>query len=234
MSAYLRCWRQAGLLVAAWALLAAPAAGDDLRSTEILKYSCGSEFARREITLFANGTVRLREGPWDNLKVYLDELGPAALQENLRLFRSVYSDREFDQIRQPLERSPSGQWNERCEIRLELPEQEREPMVYRFSSYDIPPLRINRLIHIAEELALNVRSNEREEGLPEGYQPQFGDILRTKDGISFQVLRLTSDRNGVELQGVDQPVRIYVPLAELDEVFATLEREHDPAWWWRR
>ena len=54
------------ILCAALLLLAMPAVRADDRSTEVLRYDCVTELARREMTLFANGTIRLRKGQIGN------------------------------------------------------------------------------------------------------------------------------------------------------------------------
>lgn len=224
--------RLAALLVVP--LVSLGAAGHrDLRSTEILRYGCGSEFSRREITLFANGTVRVREGAWEDQQLYLDELTPEALEENLRVLRGVHSDREIDRILEPIGHGPDGQWTDRCEVYLALPEID-EPLRYELSTYDIPPLPIARIIQVAEDLADFALPASEEERLPADYKPRFGDVLRTAEGLRFQVLRLTVDQKGVELQGIDQPMRIYVALDDLATAFTAIEHQEDDAWWWRR
>lgn len=213
----------------------------DRRSVEIFRYSCASEFGRHELTLFMNGTVRLREGTRQEPSLALDELGPEALEDNLRVLRGAYSERGPDRIRQPLAERPGldtsgldGHWVERCEIYLALPEM-NEPLRYEFSSYEPTPLRISRLIHIADELAAGARPVEPEsERLPEGYEPRFGDVLRDSEGTLYMVLRLTADRRGVELRGVEQPLNIYVALEAIHESFVSIEKRGDDAWWWRR
>lgn len=224
--------RHAARLLAVLLVLLPAAAHGDLRSTEILRYGCGSEFSRREITLFANGTVRLRQGPWEAQELYLDELTPEALEANLRLLRDIHSDRELDRILEPVGRGPDGNWTEHCEVYLALPERD-EPLRYEFSSYDIPPLAIARVIQVAEALADFALPITEEERLPADYEPQFGDVLRTVEGLRFQVLRLTVDRKGVELQGIDQPMRLYVALDDLATAFTTIEHRENEAWWWR-
>lgn len=224
--------RPLALLLALFAV--APAAGQrDLRSTEILRYGCGSEFGQREITLFANGTVRLREGPWEAPEIHLDEIGPEALEDNLRVLRGVVTDRELDRVREPLGRGAGGIWIERCEIFLVLPEL-AEPLRYELSTYDVPPLAISRIIHVAEELANHVRPVTQEERLSDDYEPQFGDVLRTAEGLRFRVLRLTADETGVELEGIDQPLRIFVAVEDMATAFVAIELRENDAWWLRR
>ena len=223
--------RAAALVVLA--ALVCGAGHADLRSTEILRYECGSEFGRRDVTLFANGTVRLRQGAWETQELYLDELTPEALEESLRVLRGVHSDREIDRLLEPIGHGPDGQWTERCEVYLALPELD-EPLRYELSTYDIPPLPIARIIQVAEDLADFARPITEEERLPEDYEPRYGDVLRTAEGLRFQVLRLTVDEKGVELQGIDQPTRIYVALEDLAAAFTAIEHWEDAAWWWRR
>ncbi len=222
----------AALVLASLTGLAAGARGEDARSVELLRYGCASEFGRREITLFANGTVRLREGRWENQRLYLDELTPEALEDNLRVLRGVYSPSELDRIREPFAEGATGFWSERCEVFLALPELE-EPLRYRYSSYSVPPLRISRIVHVAEELAEHVRPVERRERLSADYEPRSGDVLRTAEGTLFEVLWLTADGKGVELQGVEQPVRLFVALDDLPSAFVALEKREDATWWRR-
>src|SRR5215217_1069964 len=59
-------------------LPAAPPASD--RSTEVVRLECASDLGRREVTLFGNGTVRLREGLRGKEEALgLAELDPAEL-----------------------------------------------------------------------------------------------------------------------------------------------------------
>lgn len=205
----------------------------DARSVELLRYGCASATGRREVTLFANGTVRLREGPWDHPRLYLDELGPEALADKLRVLRSVYSANELDRLREPIGRGPTGSGIEHCEVFLALPELE-EPLTYRYTSYDVPPLRLSRIVHVADELAEYARPVEREQRLPADYEPRTGDVLRTAEGNLFEVLRRTADGRGVELQGVEQPLRLFVALDDLATAFVAIEERQSATWWRQR
>ncbi len=99
-----------------------------------------------------------------------------------------------------------------------------EPVAYSFSAYEIPPLVVARLIHVAEDLAGFTRTPEVSERLPKSYRPQSGDILRTAEGRRFRVVLLTGDKRGVELEELGTPVMIIVPVDELGESFAALEK----------
>lgn len=194
----------------------------DARSTEILAYVCGSEFARRDVTLFANGTVRLREGPWDGAVMYLEEIGPEAVEEKIRVLRGILSERDVMKIEEPFQEGARGSWTERCEMRLDLPGE--KPFAYRFTSLDIPPLRVGRLVLFADELAETVRPLDPLERLPDGYEPFVGDVLRTAEGLLFEVKRPTADETGVECQGVDQPITMFVKFEDLRTNFVALEK----------
>lgn len=193
----------------------------DLRSTERVKYTCSNSLGRRDITLFGNGTVRLREGPWDDQTVLLAELGPEALDANLVFFTEIYDDREVQSV-EFSDRPIEGRFVERCTIRLELPD--RPPLVVEFGKMEIPPLQVSRWIHAAERLAELTRPMDSPERLPDGYQPQVGDLLRDADGKLFEVIGLTSDKVGVEVEDKQAPLRIFYRVADLRQVFVAVER----------
>ncbi len=201
------------------ALSGSPAAADD-RSTELMRYQCSSSLGRRDITLFANGTVRLRQGLWDAQELYLDEL----LREELASYVKKLRDIQSSTASSPTDLVPnamSGKWIEHCEIQLSLPG--AESTTYAFSAYDIPSLVVAGLIHVAEDLAAYTRPPDRPERLPKGYLPRPGHILRAADGGRFQVMGLTGDGLGVELVELESPVMIFVSIEELGDMFVALE-----------
>ncbi len=206
-------------LLAALILLPLSLAADD-RSTELLRYSCSSVLSRRDVTLFANGTVRLRQGPLDAQALYLDELRPEELTSYLEQLREVQTSAGTASVDLPAN-APSGEWVEDCEIHLALPG--AEPQTYASSTYEIPPLVVAALIHVAEDLADFTRPPELTERLPQGYRPRPGDVLLNARGGRFRVVDLTSDELGVELEELGTPVMIVVSVAELSEMFSALE-----------
>jgi hypothetical protein len=63
---------------------------------------------------------------------------------------------------------------------------------------------------VAEELADKVALLRDVEALPEHYEPRLGDVLKRTDGMRYRVANFTSDRKGIELDGLDQPLHLIV------------------------
>ena len=93
-------FRAFGLALGVSVFLATLLHADD-RSTEILKHTCANELDRLDITLFKNGTVRLREGPWDEPRIYLAEIGPEAVEDNIRVLADAYAVASIDSLEEP-------------------------------------------------------------------------------------------------------------------------------------
>ncbi|HEV2855737.1 MAG TPA: hypothetical protein VHC97_23320 [Thermoanaerobaculia bacterium] len=200
-------------------LLAAPpvlAEDQDLRSIEVVRYDCTTDTTRRELTLFANGTVRLREGWIGNEWMGLTELGPDELQAYLNRL----GGEDLSESANP-EKGVEGAWIERCELRLRL---SGKPLkTYRFGHYDPLPLNLSRVVRIAQELVDKVPVTKDKDELPADYDPKPGDVLkRGGDGALFRVIAFTADDKGVELRGVDLPLEVYVPRDHLRESFTEL------------
>jgi len=226
-------------LCAPWpAVLPSPASADD-RSTIRFLHSCTTEIGRREVTLFANGTVRLRQGSWESQDLWLEELLPEELESVLGRLAEIEGSMEelgtvgeTGAIEKPVRRGGAvgsdpdrgvlGRWVERCEIVIALPERRRRTL--RFSPSEIPPLQVAALGLVAEDLASFTRPPVPQERLPADYEPRPGDVLRGADGQLFEVLRFTADERGIELQGVDSPLRIFVGLEQLGEAFVGVEK----------
>lgn len=191
----------------------------DKRSTEVLRYECRSHLGRRDVTLFANGTVRQRLGPLDAQELYLDELRTEELASYLARLEEILAGAESEPELAP--NVPQGSWVDECSLRLALPD--TEPVTWSFSVLEIPPLVVAQLIHVADDLADYTRLPERAERLPGDYHPRPGDVLRTAEGGRFRVVDLTADERAVELENLDAPISIFVAVDELSEVFKALE-----------
>jgi hypothetical protein len=206
-------WKSWGLL-AVLAVVAVPgrAAPQSLISTEIFRYDCRSEFSSTDLTLFGNGTLRLREGLHDRRTMLLLELDPVELQELLRRLDEL-DLREIEAFGGELE----GEWVGQCVLRLAL--LDRSPADAAFHRLDSLSLGLQTAVNLGEELAGLVRQRAEFDGLPKGYQPHIGDFLRRADGEIFEVMGFSGDDRAVELAGLDQPILIYVPVEELSAVF---------------
>ncbi len=196
----------------------------DNRSTELFRYTCSNRLARRDVTLFANGTVRLREGLWEEQDLLLDELLPEELQATLTQLHRLLISADPLAVGSIHGNSPTGgpqgDWVEDCEIILELPDEPSQS--WQFTPLDIPPLVVSNLIQVAEDLADYTRPPAVAERVPADYRPQRGDVLVMADGERYRVLALTVDKRGVELEGIDSPLRIFVALDELANSFASV------------
>jgi hypothetical protein len=232
------------LLFAGLLLLPLPAAADSLRGKEVARFDCESEVARREITLFANGTVRLRERaqPQEDLRrsrlgvepapgegellMYLGQLDPEMLDFYLdRLAREDLS--EVKDRPGGMEGTLVGEWVDQCSLKVHLPG--RTPRYFTFSQYDSLPLTLSRVITILKELPTYVAE---EDGLspriPHGYAGRVGDILEHKDGNRFEVRGFTTDGGGLELKGIETPVTLFIALDDLRAEFRALLPRESP------
>jgi hypothetical protein len=196
-------------------LAALPASADD-RSTEIVRYDCRTDLARREMTLFANGTIRLRKGQIGNEWMGLAELSPDKLQG----FLNRLAGEDLSDVKSP-EKGPEGAWIEHCELRVQLPG--RELQTYQFGHFEPLPLNLSHVVHIAEELTKKVPVVKEKDEIPVDYEPRPGDVLkRSGDGARFRVMAFTGDNKGIELEGIDQPVEIYISKDKLRKKFIAL------------
>lgn len=211
-------------VVVAFSLLAVAAASAggvrDPRSQEVLRRDCRSQLGRRDLTLFGNGTVRLRV--WNEegtLDMQLLELGPGELQAYVdRLERADLSEVDLPPA------GPNEGWVDACELTLELPGDERR--TFGYGQLDALPLALSPLVSIVDELALRVTSDERGRGLGDNYVPQPGDVLLRKDGRLYEVVGPTADGFGLELTGVEQPVTVYMLADAVRDEFVMLVERH--------
>lgn len=195
--------------------VAALASGDE-RGTERFRYECASQLGERDVTLFANGTVRLRQGPAGEPRMFLAELGPEELASRLELLGRQDATGEVPEQR-GWAHVASGPWVERCLLVLTLENRPEER--YELSQLDVLPLRIAQLVHAAEELARRTRPERSARQLPESYQPVRGHVVENAEGQRFRVEGFTGDLQGIELEGVDQPVTLYVSRENLRQFF---------------
>ena len=200
-------------------LLAPPVLGQegrDDRTVEIVHYECRTDTTRRETTLFANGTIRVRDGALGNEQMGLSELGP----DDLQAYVNRLSALDLSRDRSP-EKGMQGAWVERCELRLQLPGQELQ--TWRFGQFDPLQLNLHQVVNIAKELGDKVEIVKEKNELPVDYRPQPGDVLkRAGDGALFRIVTFTLDKKGIELRGVDLPLEMYVLVEQVRQSFVEL------------
>lgn len=173
-----------------------------LRSLELLRLDCSRDIGARDITLFGNGTVRVRYGLEPDRSMRLAELDPDSLIAYQRRLDLI------DLSEVPAQRpGVGGDWIETCRLVLRWPAGTER--AYEFQELDTLPLGLSQVLAIVSELEESVGPAE-ESALPPGYVPQPGDVLRRWDGALFEVVDRTLDGHGVELRGLDIPLTIYV------------------------
>lgn len=193
------------------------AAGEtvDPRSQIVVRRDCLSETGYADVTLFANGTIRLREGREPDQIMRLAELPYDVLRDYLNRLEEIDLSETETGV-------PAGEleWIGRCEI--ELTGEEGEALIYQFGRFESLSLALSRVDAIVDELVVEAEERIPKGRLPKDYEPRAGDILVRADGSRFRVIAYTSDKKGLELQGIDQPLTIYVPVSDMDEWFIEL------------
>lgn len=201
------------------ALAASPLAAGvprDPREVQVVRYECHNDLGKREVTLFENGTIRVRDGETGKTPLMgLAELGP----EEMRGFLKRFDGEDLSEIKS-LPSGLDGSWVERCELDLDLPGDTSR--VYRFGRYDTLPLNLSRVVRIVDDLAIRVPPLQGTEQLPVDYEPRRGDILRRNDGELFEVFSFGVDGRGVEMQGTRLPLTMYMLKEDLRGVFVAL------------
>ncbi len=188
----------------------------DPRSTELASLDCRSEVGRRAVTLFANGTLRLREGPPRGEEVRLLELG----EEDLTAYLNRLAAEDLGET-DSVATGAEGPWVEHCKLVLALPN--HAPRHFAFDRYASLSLALSRVVAVLREMEDKVDSaNLRERTLREGYVPARGDVLERPDGARFRVVGFTGDKKGIELEGLDQPITMYVALDQVPAAFSAI------------
>lgn len=205
--------------------LAAQSGPESLRTLEVLRMSCKSDLTLEDVTFFGNGTVRLFErlGEEEERNMLLTELRTVE--------REVFYERvaELD-----LEEADTfgggidGEFLDQCVLSRRLVG-EGAALSLRFHRLDSLSIGLQRAVDLAGELIGLVRDRAPFSGIPDGYQPAVGDFLRKPRVGLYEIVGFAHDASGVEnvveLVGIEEPLRIYVPIAQLREIFVSVEHE---------
>lgn len=189
------------------------------RTWELYRHSCGSPLGERELTLFLDGTIRLRVRDREGQEVRLGELAAdplARIYGNLRANQLSIGREEKEWLRSSRDRGVAGEFLQECEVELHLPDLDEK--TFLFSPMEITPLWLGQLRQLAEDLAERTEPLVRA-GLPKDYQPRFGDLLRRRDGVIFRFVGMTSDKKAWMVEQVGQPVTTYYAVEDLPELF---------------
>ncbi len=204
------------VLALAFLLSAAVAMEEDHRSVELLRYGCASRISRLDLTLFANGTLRLRETEPDELpRMRLAELG----RTELAAFLARLSEEDLTEV-DVRGAEASGDWVEVCKLELKL--DGRPERALQFGRMDSLPLALGRVLRVVDDLLLEVDRLAPRSNLPADYEPRAGDRLRRFDGGLYEVVGYTGDGAGLELEGLDGPLVVFIPVAALRDEFEEL------------
>jgi hypothetical protein len=202
------------------------------RGDVLVRRDCRSSIAREEVTLFGNGTVRLRSGPLGEERMVLGEVSREEVESLVAAIR-----REDLREAGAGAAGPEGDWVERCVLELPVlgavthdgslgpgrPTDGSLPTRFRYGHLDSLALPLARVVALVDDLGARVAAGAAAGGLPSGYRPRAGDVLRRIDGVLFRVVRTTADVEGMprgwELQGVVQPLAVYVIESDLAREF---------------
>jgi hypothetical protein len=197
---------------------AEPSAGsppEDPRSRVLVREDCTSSIGHRDVTLFANGTVRLREGAAGQEKMTLGEATPSEVEAYVRRL----GEPDLGET-SPSEESPGGAWVESCVLLLDLPG--RPERTFRYGRYSSHSLALQNIVRVVRDIEAEATASARAGDLPLGYEPREGDVLERTDGVRFEVVSFTADGKGVELSSPEQPLTVYVLREQLRRVFVHL------------
>jgi hypothetical protein len=208
-----------GLLLAAVVVPGTAQSGEaDPRSRVIVLEDCRSDIGRREITLFANGTIRRRQGPPGTTVLALAEVGREEVEAFVR--RLSAPDLSETETRTA---APGGSWVETCSLELHLPE--ATPRTFRYGRYESLSLALRTIVDVVRDIEAVIPPGLREVELPADYRAEAGDLLERVDGVRFEVIGPTADGLGLELSSPDQPLTVYVPVADLRLHFVKVLRK---------
>lgn len=187
---------------------------------ELVRLDCTTEQRRREVTLFANGTIRLREGV---LGAEAGGLFDLKLEE-LAGYVNRLAEVDLSEVASP-DRGPEGDWVSRCALSLTLADRPRRD--FFFGEFDSLPLNLSRVVNVVKELGTKVPDLKAAGHLPEDFLARTGDLLQRQDGQVFRVVGYTSDGKGIELEGQDIPLALYLTPEQLRHDFVSVVRR-DP------
>ncbi len=189
----------------------------DRRSHELVRLDCASGALSRNLSLFANGTVRIRDkgGPDPGLRL-------AELEESELLgFRARLAEIDLSKTGSPI-RGPSSETLEQCRLRLELTSGVVDQ--YRFPRMAALPHALGRALAVLDDLTVLAEERQRlSAGLPASYEARVGDVLVKADGSRYRVVRATAEGEGIEIIALESPLVLYLARESVRGEFVAVE-----------
>lgn len=188
----------------------------DPRTVTLFDYHCASDRDLHWVTLFANGTVRLREriAVDEPETMALAELAPEQLAGYRRQLRLTDPSDGILPDDPPV--GTTGLGVETCDL-LVAPPSGKE-LRYRFGPLEVSSLRYARWVALAEALAEIARPDPEIEVLDEAYEPAMNDVLRDAAGDRYRIVWVSLD-GWVEFDGIDQPFHLVYHRSQLASRF---------------
>ena len=137
-------WRARRLILVCGMTLILLGAESD-RTTELVRRDCRTEIGRQEVTLFANGTLRLRDRLNDDRRMQLAELTPDEVEAYLRRLEGE----DLSEVRSGRSEI-QGDWVESCTLDLKL--SEAEPRSFTYGRFDSLPLALARVNLVVDDM----------------------------------------------------------------------------------
>jgi hypothetical protein len=192
----------------------APSPPADARTTVVLHEQCASRIDRRDLTLYANGTIRLREGPVGGERLVLREIGRPDVDAVRRRLQGI----DLGSI-ESATGAPDGDWSLACSLEVVLDGLRHE---LRYGAFDVGGLALDELRRVVGDLLEQARAEAYSAEIPLSYRPAPGDRLERNDGLVFEVIGFTSDGKAIELTALDQPIQVFVERDKLRLEFRRL------------
>ena len=121
------------------------------KSTELVDHRCVGELAEDDLTLFANGTVRLRERVGERENMLLAELERSEVDGFVARLLDVDLS-EAESLRSGI----TGEWISQCGLTLSLPDRPAE--FFRYGRFDVLPYSLETVRAVLTELETLART----------------------------------------------------------------------------
>ena len=120
------------------------------RSHELVDLQCSNELTRRQVTLFANGTVRVKQGLHDDVDMKLGELDPVTLQG----YTDRFTELDYSEVERRQVLPTGGDWVESCTLDLDFPDNRMRSLSFSRFLKSRSPIRRRFLVSAGRSLIM--------------------------------------------------------------------------------